>query len=1243
MHTFCIPLVGKFKSMPHQRTTRKTLLIIAIILIAIAQLSESLFDKAFLYNSDVKSVQQTVLSKQNLLHQQLTKLKQLSWENERDIWFLMDSLSSYNNHFYLFNDSLLKAWSTDRVSINNFNPLSEHNALKKFSNGWYLWDSISIDNYQLIGLSLLKEEYSYENKFLTNRFATDIQLTYNPSITFEKGKNTFNILDINNEYLFSLSFNKDESNISASSTISILLYLLGLIILIIIGNKTLKKYNKHNFSNYLFIPAILYLGILYIVFKTYAIPTNYQYAALFSPSTFAVSKWLPSLGCLLIFGFLFLVWGFWFFRYFKTPHFTKMERKAPIKYYFGVLFSSFLISLLFLFINDLIYLLVRNSSQASIFFNIEDLNSIAILKILNLVLLFLAFSFVLEKFIAKCKKYVPFWLFSIAIIVSYCILFYISKGFRFDISIISLVLFLVISAILYRTHRNSKNNISYSTFVLIIFLTTLYLVLVLYQYNLKKESENRELLIENLSFKLLREADPIAEMYLASMEKKIVNDVSLKKLLYQNTINEENIQDHLKKNYFHGYWQRYDMTVTACWPEVELISEDTTILCYDYFHNVIKSFGQSIPQCNHFKFLDNDNGQISYFGKICFYEGDPNFETTLFIEIESKPTFTGLGYPELLTSEQEQINLSAIKNYSFAKYINGNLVKQHGNFRYPFKGTGYHISEESKTFYQIDNISHLVYKPNADTSIILSRPTVKIVHVLMAFSTFFILFFTIASTILILTKIKSKRSIFKFSIQERIQITFVGLMIMILVVMGASSVYYSIHQFKQKNNQMLSQRIKSVLQEMEQKIINEPVLDESMHEYLQYLLQKFSNVFYSDINLYNLHGQLLATSRPELYEKGLTGTVMNPRALYELSQLKTAEFIHEEAIGTLHFTSAYIPIFNYQNEVLAYLNLPYFVGNNELKSEVSSLIVAVINAYLLFVLFAIGLAVIVSRRITRPLMLIQDRLAQTRLGKQNKKIGYKGSDEIGNLVNEYNRMVDELTESAEKLAKSEREMAWREMAKQIAHEIKNPLTPMKLSVQYLLRAWDEREDFESYLKKVSGTLIEQIDQLHVIANEFSNFAKMPMPKRKKVNIVEKLNTAVSLFEQNEKNIHFQTEFEKELVNVFADSDQLLSVFNNIIKNAVQAIPKGKEGNIKVTLTTYETNVRLTFSDNGRGMDDETIKKIFMPNFTTKSSGMGLGLSIVKNIVKNSNGEIWFETSKNIGSTFYIEFPIYSRD
>ncbi|MCK7528788.1 MAG: ATP-binding protein [Ignavibacteriales bacterium] len=234
----------------------------------------------------------------------------------------------------------------------------------------------------------------------------------------------------------------------------------------------------------------------------------------------------------------------------------------------------------------------------------------------------------------------------------------------------------------------------------------------------------------------------------------------------------------------------------------------------------------------------------------------------------------------------------------------------------------------------------------------------------------------------------------------------------------------------------------------------------------------------------------------------------------------------------------------------------------------------------------------------------------------------KSLDEIGSLIKEYNRMVEELSENAKKLAKSERESAWREMAKQIAHEIKNPLTPMKLSVQYLQRAWkDKSPDFEVLLNKFTNSLIGQINNLSVIATEFSNFASMPQAKKDKVDVIAKLNDTIALFE-NQENIVFTGNYKdyKELY-IFADKEQLLIIFSNLIQNAIQAIPRDRKGEIKINIEKQPESVQFIIADNGSGIPVEMREKMFRPNFTTKTSGMGLGLSIVKNIINYSGGDI----------------------
>jgi nitrogen fixation/metabolism regulation signal transduction histidine kinase len=402
-------------------------------------------------------------------------------------------------------------------------------------------------------------------------------------------------------------------------------------------------------------------------------------------------------------------------------------------------------------------------------------------------------------------------------------------------------------------------------------------------------------------------------------------------------------------------------------------------------------------------------------------------------------------------------------------------------------------------------------------------------------------------------------------------------------------------------------------------------------------------VFFTDLSLYSTDGSLIASSRKEIFNNGLIGGKMNPVAFNALSKKEKPDFIQNENIGDLFFLSAYVPFRNRDNKLLAYLNLPYFAKEGELRKEISTLLVALINFYLMLIVVSIGIALFLSNKITQPLRIIQDKIAQIKIGQPNEPIEWKGNDELGGLVAEYNRMLDELSISAERLAQSERESAWREMAKQVAHEIKNPLTPMKLSVQHLERAWNEKStDWDDRLKRFSKTLINQIDALAKIAEEFSAFAKMPKADQKVIDLDNLIQSIIPLFQETENLSLVYRPFKSAAKpSVFVDKEQIVRVLNNLIKNSVDATSEKDNRKIIIELSERQKQFIVMVKDNGCGIDAKEKNKIFTPKFTTKSSGMGLGLAIVKNIISNSNGDVWFDSEIGVGSSFYFSLPKHS--
>jgi nitrogen fixation/metabolism regulation signal transduction histidine kinase len=333
-----------------------------------------------------------------------------------------------------------------------------------------------------------------------------------------------------------------------------------------------------------------------------------------------------------------------------------------------------------------------------------------------------------------------------------------------------------------------------------------------------------------------------------------------------------------------------------------------------------------------------------------------------------------------------------------------------------------------------------------------------------------------------------------------------------------------------------------------------------------------------------------------------------------------------------------LPLYNEQGSLLGYINLPYFSRQDELKREISTFLVTFLNIYILLLLFGVFVTILISNYITAPLSMLAGKMSRLRLGIVNEKITWYHDDEIGQLVSEYNRMIDELARSAEMLARSERESAWREMARQVAHEIKNPLTPMKLSAQHLQKAWVENApDMGERLNRFTRTLIEQIDTLSAIASDFSSFAKMPVVVNERINLEELINFVLSMYKDtSEITYDFQSEIQDS--HLVADRALLIRIFTNLLNNAVQAIGEKPGGRITLRLFIESELFVVTVNDNGSGISFERAAKIFQPDFTTKTGGMGLGLAIVKGIITSMKGEISFTSAEDIGTTFIIKIP-----
>jgi len=469
------------------------------------------------------------------------------------------------------------------------------------------------------------------------------------------------------------------------------------------------------------------------------------------------------------------------------------------------------------------------------------------------------------------------------------------------------------------------------------------------------------------------------------------------------------------------------------------------------------------------------------------------------------------------------------------------------------------------------------------------------------------------------------------SIRHRFQIATITLTLAAFLIAALVTVTYMQRNALENQGDQLLDQVEAILRDIRGR---DKVLENARY------LSELANIHQIDITAYSPEGRLQASSLPYLYEQNIKAARINPNALYAYQSQGFKPTVLREQTGPLAHITVYAPMEGQPAELRQFLAFAFDPGEDELKAQTTALMSNLLNLYVFLLLMASALAIAVSNSITKPLLEIGEKIRRFRLGK-NEPIEWESQDEIGQLVAAYNQMMEQLEESTEKLRQSEREGAWREMAKQVAHEIKNPLTPMKLSIQYLQHA--QRTDPErarQMISRVSNTLIEQIDGLAHIATAFSNFAKMPQAQLEEVELKAVVTSVFRLFTEGQSpEATLQIDFPDNPVIVQADPRQLSRIFNNLIKNAQQAIPEDREGRIEVNMYVQQNTATVEVKDNGTGIPEEIQPRVFQPNFTTKSSGMGLGLAMCKNMMESMNGRIYFETVEGEGTTFFVTLPL----
>ncbi|MDX1406771.1 MAG: HAMP domain-containing sensor histidine kinase, partial [Saprospiraceae bacterium] len=479
------------------------------------------------------------------------------------------------------------------------------------------------------------------------------------------------------------------------------------------------------------------------------------------------------------------------------------------------------------------------------------------------------------------------------------------------------------------------------------------------------------------------------------------------------------------------------------------------------------------------------------------------------------------------------------------------------------------------------------------------------------------------------------------TLRNRIQVAIVFLIILSFVIIGFVTVFYLRNTSEDKDKKYFEDRLRAIATSIAQAVPSADSLQQN--ETLIPRIAGIAYVYNRRAKIYDEDGSLILQNADHADDAQRPSIKMSFVSKFEMDQSQRSYSVEETDYNSAQAYKGMLALRDDTGRHYGYIEMPGTAMVQVQADTGSKFFGTILNAYVFLFLIAVALAIGVANSITRPLAQLGEKLKQLNIGRKNDEIQWGIDDEIGGLIKDYNAMINKLDESAQLLALTERDMAWREMAKQVAHEIKNPLTPMKLSIQYLQSGMDHPpEKLRQLVKRVSDTLIEQIENLSTIASEFSNFATMPQAANDKVLLNEIVASVHDLFRKRE-DMDIQLYVPIQDIYVFADRNQVVRVLNNVIKNAIQAIPDDKRGNINISLEKRRDKALIIIKDNGTGISDEMKDKVFRPNFTTKSSGTGLGLAISANIVETFNGRIYFETEEGKGTKFFVEIPLMKLD
>lgn len=1175
-------------------------------------------------------LQKKFIRTENLLQQYVDSISNLKIDNINDLLNFCQRNQIKDNEFifYIYQDSLLKAWSSNQISLPTIlKQKPKSNSLIFIERDYVYHINNDKNSYNVLGFCMIKKWKNDPNSFLSLH-----QFNINPSsqqIDVQSDEGKYNIFDKNGKIVFSLIF-PNEIFISDDIAFIELMLWIFTFTLLILGLFWLMMCFTFFLQNKNLIWFFLTL-LIFTLTHFIKIPSSLLHSNLFTSLYYA--SFYSSLGELFIQTYAIMIIAIIIKRCFSIN--TAKLKNSSIKISLACLLLV-IVFLFYLLVLIIQYSIANDSTITITPILLYNYNGLSIIIIASICSLFWGLLLGSRKLLEVTIK----------ILQS-------RRTFVILISIISLV-FVLLTTMIYFYFFNDKPSyfiyfIFFLLFLLILSLRELYpkqcptilthtIACALFSFivffitenaNNKKVEKHKEDFAQNL---LLTE-DPLMIYDLCEIENNIRKDSKVLYYLEKDTISKDSIKYYIHSQYLIKFVDSYRKNISL---HILSSSEDKII-----YENQKKSFlsADNFSKDRNVAFVQTGMGESKYMINIVFplIKKHSTDTAVLFIEMESLSDYIRPNFNKTPHRVENEIAL-----LSYAEYINDTL-KSYKESTAPYKLflSDYHFDTlyNGCQFFS-DGYIHTVYQNSSNKILLLSTYKDSLFKKLssVSFILLIFLFFSVFPTMLYFFFGKKRKYInFKGQIQRMV----------VYLLLGSSIVggyLFASYTISVNNTQLINSSINRInsIDQLIKSALPDTIVDigQAIGKINLINTSHFFQNQANDINIFNLKGErmVINVEKPS-YLQSLFLRI-EPKALKAIGEEKKSLFMDEVFIGDNKYVILYKPMRNKKGEIFAYLSYSTLARQNHLDYQLTSFFSTFLSFYGLFILIALMLGSLVTQYISSSLTQISNRLATIKLKAVNEKIEWKRDDEIGQLVGEYNRLIDELELSAELLSRTERESAWKDMAQQVAHEIKNPLTPMKIRTQLLQRELNDGKINKTKLQAYANMMLEQIEILNDITSSFSSFTKMHHGEGEKENLIEVLDNLLILH-VNQKNyeISIVNHIQTNDVFIYINKTQLIRAFNNLIRNAIQASKPNEKQRIIIELNDYgEQMWQIIVQDFGIGMDESTQKHAFMAHFSTKSSGMGLGLVMVKNIITDWNGSISLESKPNEGTTFIILLP-----